>query len=227
MSLLAGLPWAGEPSLALGSTLRRRRFKMFLRLIDQVLLRQKNCRILDIGGEPWYWQNVSAMLGDRRVYITLLNLTQYHTDDARLGSLVGDARDLGSLEDQRFDLIHSNSVIEHVGQWEDMQAMANEIRRIASGYFVQSPYFWFPFEPHCMRLFFHWLPEPMRVSMQMRHARGHWDRATDIATAIRTIESAVLLDVPMFSALFPDAAIHRERVCGLTKSLIAVRSPKD
>jgi hypothetical protein len=122
-----------------------------------------------------------------------------------------------------FDLVHSNSVIEHVGRWDDMKAMAQEVRRLAPSYFVQTPYFWFPIEPHCSTAFFHWVPEPMRVSMLLRRPRWHWGQAPDVDTAMHLIESAVLIDHRMLNALFPDATIHRERFLGLTKSLIAVR----
>jgi hypothetical protein len=208
---------------AWGRAFRRRRFKLFLRLIDQVLLRHETCRILDIGGEPQYWATVADMLGPRRWQVTLVNQTGYPVDDARFISLVGDARDLASFADMSFDLVHSNSVIEHVGRWQDMRAMAGEVRRLAPSYFVQTPYFWFPIEPHCSTAFFHWLPESVRVSMLMRRPRGNWGQAPDIETAMRQIQSAVLLDYRMLATLFPDAAIHREHFLRFTKSLIAVR----
>jgi hypothetical protein len=60
--------------------------------------------------------------------------------------------------------------------------------------------------------------------MLMRRPRGHWGRAPDIDTAMRQIQSAVLLDNRMLATLFPDATIYRERFLGLAKSLIAVRN---
>ena len=42
--------------------------------------------------------------------------------------------------------------------------------------------------------------------------------------AVRLVQSAVLLDYRQYATLFPDAEIRRERVCGFTKSLMAVRS---
>ena len=198
--------------------------RAFLSLIDQALLHQDTCRIFDIGGEPQYWANVADMLGQRQWHVTLLNQVAYSVDEARFASLVGDARELGSFTDMSFDVVHSNSVIEHVGCWHDMQAMAREVRRLAPSYFVQTPYFWFPIEPHCATAFFHWLPKSVRISMLMRRPRWHWGQAPDVETAMRLIQSAVLLDYRMLATLFPDATIHRERFLGLTKSLIAVRN---
>jgi hypothetical protein len=204
-------------------SLRRRRFSLFVSLMDEVLSTQETCRILDIGGDPDYWADVEDMLGQRRWHVTLLNLTTSPVEDARFASVAGDARDLSAYADMSFDLVHSNSVIEHVGSWLDMKAMAQEARRVAPRYFVQTPYFWFPVEPHNSTFFFHWMPESIRVSLLMRRPRGRWGQAPDVDTAMRQIQSAVLLDRRMLATLFPDATIYRERIFGLTKSLIAVR----
>src|SRR5262249_1574658 len=150
---------------ARGRAFRRRRFGLFLRLIDQVLEVRETCRILDIGGEPGYWDNLADMLEGRQWQVTLVNLQAFPVDEARFSSITGDARNLRAFDDMSFDVVHSNSVIEHVGRWHDMQAMAHEVRRLAPSYFVQTPYFWFPIEPHCATAFFHWMPESIRLSM--------------------------------------------------------------
>jgi hypothetical protein len=204
-------------------TFRRRRFRLFLKLIDRVLLKHHNCRILDVGGEPQYWRAVADILGSRDIHVTLLNKTIYPADNIMFESVAGDARNLSSLADMSFDLVHSNSVVEHVGHWQDMRSMAHEVRRLAPSYFVQTPNFWFPVEQHCSTLFFHWMPEPIRVSMLMRRPRSHWGQAPDIDTAMRQIQSVMLLDYRALAALFPDSKIYRERFLGLTKSLIAMR----
>ena len=203
---------------------RRRRFALFLPLIDHVLDDRARCEILDIGGDPDYWDSVGDLLQQRCCRITLLNRAPYPVDPDKYVSLPGDARDLRQFPDMSFDLVHSNSVIEHVGRWPEMQAMAREVRRLAPNYFVQTPNFWFPIEPHCATPLFHWLPEAIRLSMLMRRPRGHWGRAADVETAMRQIQSVALLDRSMLASLFPDAEIHRERFLGMTKSLIAVRT---
>jgi hypothetical protein len=204
-------------------TFRRRRFARFIELIDTVLATREDCRILDVGGEPDYWTQVADLMGSRRYHVTLVNQVGYPVDGTQFTSIEGDARDLRNLPDQSFDIVHSNSVIEHVGRWPDMLAMSREVRRLAPIYFVQTPYFWFPVEPHCATAFFHWVPESVRLSMLMRKPRGNWGKAPDVDAAMRLIQSNVLLDYRMLRTLFPDGTILRERLFGLTKSLIAIR----
>jgi hypothetical protein len=218
------LPLSYAQRVAKGTEFRRRRFGLFIHLVDHVLAQRDSCRILDIGGEPGYWHEMANLFGGRAWHVTLVNLENYSVDGTHFTSVTADARDLRLFEDMSFDVVHSNSVIEHVGRWVDMQAMAGEVRRLAPNYFVQTPYFWFPIELHCATAFFHWLPESVRLSMLMRRPRGNWGRAPDIDTAMRQIQSNMLLDYRMLSTLFPDASIHSERFFGLTKSLIAIRN---
>lgn len=125
--------------------------------------------------------------------------------------------------DNAYDLVHSNSVIEHVGTWSRQVQMADEVRRLAPHYYIQTPYMWFPYEPHFMAVGFHWLPEQTRARAMLRRRHGHKARQPDAMAAHRLIENFRLLHVTQMQALFPDAQILRERFFGLTKSLMAVR----
>jgi hypothetical protein len=202
---------------------RRRRLSRFLAIVDEVVAAKGNCRILDVGGRLAYWQALEPLWRDRPCHITLVNLATEPTPDARFSSLAGDARDLTQFGDLSFDLVHSNSVIEHVGPWREQSKMAHEVRRLAPRYFVQTPNFWFPIEPHFRLPFIHWLPEPWRVSIVMRRACGFYPRARSCDEARRILDDARLLDPRAMAELFPDAAIQHERFAGFTKSLIAIR----
>jgi hypothetical protein len=105
-----------------------------------------------------------------------------------------------------------------------MRAFAAEVRRVASAYVVQTPYFWFPIEPHFMVPFFHWLPESSRAKLLVRLPLGHIGRAASLDEAITCVQSAQLVDQAMFRTLFPDGRLHVERIAGVPKSLVAVRN---
>jgi hypothetical protein len=153
----------------------------------------------------------------------LVNVESEPTHDERFRSIAGDGRALDQFQDQSFDVVHSNSVIEHVGGWREQWRMAREIRRLAPRYFVQTPNFWFPLEPHFRAPFIHWLPEPWRVSILMRWACGFHPRARSAGEARQMLDDARLVDARAMRELFPDAVVERERFAGFTKSLIAVR----
>ncbi|MBU0724746.1 MAG: class I SAM-dependent methyltransferase [Alphaproteobacteria bacterium] len=137
--------------------------------------------------------------------------------------IVGDARDMHQFNQGAFDIAHSNSVIEHVGLWESMQAMADEVRRVAPAYFIQTPSFWFPLEIHTRFPFFQFLPEPFRLWLLMNRDLGYMKQAADIGEATRLLQETFLLNKSQIQHLFPDASIHTERALGLPKSYIAIK----
>jgi hypothetical protein len=203
---------------------RLRRFALVKDLITRQLQEKQSCRIIDIGGEPAYWEIFGADLDWDRIQVLLVNLTVFETSHRGIVSIAGDARDLGQFGDLSFDIVHSNSVIEHVGRWPDMVMMAKEVRRLAPRYFVQTPYFWFPMEPHARTLFLHWMPESWRYRLLMKRTCGYWQKRPDVGSAVMAIQSASLLDKQQMKFLFPDAEIVSERILGITKSLMAVRN---
>ncbi len=202
---------------------RARRLKRFVDLADEIIAVRGRCRVLDLGGNRDYWIDLEPVWRGRPLEFTTVNLAPERLDDDRFTSIQGDCRNMSAFADNSFDIVHSNSVLEHVGRWNDMKAMAREVRRLAPRYFVQTPNYWFPVEPHFKSLFFNWLPEPMRVAKVMRRSLGAFPKAPTVDDAQRFIEDSTLLDARRFAHLFPDAQIERERVMGFTKSLIAVK----
>lgn len=209
---------------SLGSILRRRRAGPLLGLIDRAHTEKGSCAIVDLGGTESYWNILDRdFLRRTSCRITLLNLAPATVRDTALFELrLGDAA-ATSFADRAFDIVHANSVIEHVGGWTRMRQFSAEVRRLAPRYFVQTPNFWFPWEPHFGTFFFHYLPKPLRASMLLRKRRGFFARAANVDLALEAVESVELLDRRMFACLFPDARVVPERFIGLTKSLIAIR----
>ncbi len=71
--------------------------------------------------------------------------------------LQADPADGLPFADGAFDLAYCNSVIEHVPP-ERRAAFARELRRVARGWYVQTPAWSFPIEPHALLPAAHWLP---------------------------------------------------------------------
>ena len=76
--------------------------------------------------------------------------------------------------DGEFDLVYCSSVIEHVSLAQ-RAAFAAEIRRVGRGWFVQSPAYSFPIEPHSLLPGAQWLPERLRRPYWRLGAAGGWE----------------------------------------------------
>lgn len=202
---------------------RGRRFQTFVRLVDDILERKKTCNILDIGGTVGYWSSRKEDLLGRNVHVTIINHDKEITSEPWLSSIRGDARNLPEFQDMSFDIVHSNSVIEHVGLWRDMCSMGREVQRLAPKYFVQTPNYWFPVEPHFRAFFLHWLPDAMRLSVMMNR-RDYPGGKAEVGAAMTRLHSTILLDRRMLATIFPDAKLVPEKFFGFTKSWMAVRS---
>jgi SAM-dependent methyltransferase len=112
------------------------------------------------------------------------------------------------FDDAAFDLAYSSSVVEHV-EPERRAAFAAAVKRVARGWFVQTPAWSFPIEPHALLPFAHWLAPTLRRPYWRLGAAGSWE---DIHL-LRRAELAVLFGEPILA----------ERFGGLVKSWIALR----
>src|SRR5690554_5132707 len=123
---------------SLGSRFRSKRFMLFEQLFWEAFGKQENIHILDVGGTEEFWQD-KDITKNRRVRITLLNLKKEEVSLPNLRSAAGNATNLAEFPDGFFDLVFSNSVIEHLYTFENQQLMAKEIQRVGKRYFVQTP----------------------------------------------------------------------------------------
>jgi SAM-dependent methyltransferase len=110
------------------------------------------------------------------------------------------------FEDGEFDLAYCSSVIEHVPR-SSRPAFARELRRVARGWYVQTPAFSFPIEPHALLPAAHWLPPAVRRPYWRLGVAGEWE---DIEL-LRRGEMAALFGEPV-----------AERVGSLVKSWVSV-----
>jgi hypothetical protein len=206
---------------------RTARFKQFWTTVETVLREKGRCSILDIGGTVEYWKAQSAAL-PASVTVTIANISQQDEACGTTGfkSIVADACSMPEVGDNEFDIAHSNSVIEHVGLWQQMAKMAKEVRRVAVRHYVQTPNYWFPFEAHARFPLFQYLPEPWRIALLLKRSRGFWPQGMDIGDATMRCQSAILITHSQMQFLFPNSKIFHEKAFGLTKSLIAVGNCK-
>ena len=204
----------------LADHLRRKRFALFTEMLAGM---SRPVRVLDVGGTVSFWERM-GFRGMDRVEVTLLNLHTEQTDVPGISTMAGNACDLSHFDDNSFDIAFSNSVIEHVGGWEDQQLMAREMQRVGKHIFLQTPNKYFPLEPHFLFPFYQFLPLRVRVWLLMRFNLGWYpcfssrDAAREAATSIRLMTRKEL------QVLFPGARIYRERFGGVTKSFVVVGS---
>lgn len=204
---------------SLATSMRRKRFGMFLELLESV---PRPLRILDVGGTQGFWERM-AFVDQPEVSIVVLNITPQPVKFDHFSSVIGDATDLSPFHDQSFDVIFSNSVIEHVGGVEQQTRMAREIERVGQRYFVQTPNYYFPIEPHYLFPGFQWLPLEARAWLLNHFDLGWQKRSPTMEQARQSVGSVRLLRKNEFVALFPRANLHEEKVFGLTKSFVAYR----
>jgi len=220
--------WSADP-VSVDNPYRSRRVAQLAKLADYYIALNGACRILDIGGTADFWNTWKHALPWEKITILCVNIDippgSGETGEGNIQLIHGDATNLIGIESGRYDIAFSNSVLEHVGMWSDMQKFASEIKRVATSYYVQTPYYWFPLEVHARAPFLHWLPQPIAARLVMAKKLGFWEKAKDISEATAIIESSRLLDLAQFRSLFSDAKIEFERALGLPKSLIAIRGP--
>jgi hypothetical protein len=179
--------------------------------------------IIDLGGTEVYWRAFpfSRFVGVR-FSITLVNSDGAQKpafelpQNVAFESHIGDVCSLPSLPSGGWNIAHSNSVIEHVGGWNRVKAMAREVHRLGRAHFLQTPNYSFPIEPHHLIPAYQFLPRSLRI--RVLRAKGD-----SLEQAIANDEEIRLLTRAEVRLLFPDSLIVTERFLGLPKSFL-VRS---
>jgi hypothetical protein len=124
----------------LATRLRQKRFLLFTQLLESV---PRPIKILDVGGTLLFWERMGFTQASG-IQVVMLNVTKNATEHDHFISVVGDARDMSAFADNEFDVVFSNSVIEHVGTYADQRRMAEEVKRVGKRYFLQTPNRYFP-----------------------------------------------------------------------------------
>jgi hypothetical protein len=202
--------------LSLAARFRRGRLHLFQTLLDQL---PRPVTILDVGGTQQFWEQ-AGFTGGESVQITLLNLTPVTVTRPNFQSVSGDGRDLSQFAGQQFDIVFSNSVIEHLATRQDQQLMALAVKRVGKRYFIQTPNKYFPLEPHFLWPFFQFYPVWLRAQLLHHFDLGWVKRLPDYEAAKREVQQIRLLSRAEFRQLFPDGHLVEEKIFGLSKSFV-------
>jgi hypothetical protein len=204
---------------------RSKRFKFFLSLLEKVRS-DKPIHILDIGGTEMYWERMK-FVDATNVCVTLLNVEEVKTQKHNFISIKGDATDLSSFRDKEFEIVFSNSVIEHLFSVKNQIKMAREIMRVGKNYYVQTPNLYFPIEPHWLFPCFQFLPFKVRVFLTRNLDLGHYKKAVNEDEAIKRVNEVKLLTERKMRKVFPDGKVYREKFLGMVKSVTMYRFPEE
>jgi hypothetical protein len=199
---------------------RNRRANKFLALFKPTPLD----RILDVGGLPQFWSGLPI-----ESRITLLNVDPLGEEQKPFVKpnqefALGDGTKL-DYEDGSFDIVLSNSVIEHLGTLDRQVAFASEVRRVGKAYWVQTPAKEFPIEPHYFGAFVHWFPGAVQKRLLRRLTLWGWRARPTAALIAQAVSELRLLTRSAFAKLFSDATIWTERLAGWPKSHVAYKLP--
>lgn len=180
-----------------------------LRLFKSFMRPSRGELIVDVGGslkaadDP----NISSRLGDPGDVV----LVNKDVESLRGGGCGGymqvccDGRSL-CFRDKSIDVVFSNAVLEHVGDFDEQTRFAGEVVRVGRRWFVATPNFWFPFELHVRLPFIHFLPSQVkRIIMGFMGKHGEYN----------------LLTSGKLSTLFPGSRIVKQRTTFYPEILIA------
>jgi len=202
-------------STSISDRLRARRFRTLLETFPELA----EMRVLDLGGTTSFWASVPMP----PAHVVLVNLSDEAVDQPWITSMVGDVCDPSdALRRERFDLVFSNSVIEHVGGHARRAQMADVVRGFSDRHWVQTPYRYFPIEPHWLFPGFQFLPTPAQARVGARWPLT-WSGPVSHEQSVADAMGVELLNLTQFRHYFPDSHVSVERVVGFPKSLIAWR----
>jgi hypothetical protein len=207
---------------------RKLKFQRFLAALPD---RRSPLRIIDIGGTAPFWLNWWGMTEADGVHVTLVNDHVQDTSDSDvpdvpfLESWRTNAMHLSKAELAQFDLVFSNSCIEHLASWDDQMRLARWITESGKAYFVQVPNKYAPIDPHYPRPyvpFFACYPTPLQQRLLTISALGSSGKHT-MASAAELLKYYNPLGLRDMRRLFPDAELSVEKPFGVPMSILAYR----
>ena len=196
---------------------REKRLEFFSEFCENL---SKPLSVLDLGGSDYHWRD-SEFQNNRDYHITIVNTEDQSTEDFNnLSYIKKDVKDLGFFEENEYDLVYSNSLIEHINNFLHQKKLAREIARIGKHYFIQTPNYYFPVEPHFLFPMFQFLPLGLKTKLIRNYDLGWFKKETDIVKANELANSVRLLKKSELKEIFPDGKIYYEKYYIFNKSFI-------
>ena len=206
-----------DGSGSVGQRMRSRRWDWFRAEFPDI----ESMSVIDLGGTAEAW--LRAPVRPASVHVVNLEPESAESPAPWIRAEQADACDLpGRILSGTYDLVFSNSVLEHVGGLAQRLRFAEAVHKLADRHWVQTPYRYFPIEPHWLFPGFQFLPLAARGQLSRRWPLVH----TKAATRRDGLEAALwveLLSISELSYLFPTSVIRAERLLGLPKSLVAIK----
>jgi SAM-dependent methyltransferase len=207
------------------------RVDLFLKLLNP----QGKIKLLDLGGGHGDFSYKISQKIDAEVWVADIN------DGPKLAekkygfnSVILEEGGLLPFEDNQFDIVICNSVIEHVtlpksacrsqafcqkdweeGSLKNQAAFAKEIKRVGKSYFVQTPHKNFPIESHTWFPFVNWLSHETTIKL-VSFLNKFWPKKCAEV-------DWNLLNKAMMQELFDDAQLYVEHCLAIPKSIIAYK----
>ena len=177
-------------------------------------------RVLDLGGTAVFWR----LAGLRAQHVTIVNIDREEApEEPWMDTVQGDAC-VGGFG--KFDLVLSNSVLEHVGGHGRRQQFSDVVHESAPAWWVQTPYRYFPIEPHWLFPGFQFLPFRARLTVAQHWNVGHNPALKNKAEAAELVASTELISATEMHAYFPDGKLWFERIGGIPKSMVAYKATR-
>jgi ubiquinone/menaquinone biosynthesis C-methylase UbiE len=184
-------------------------------------------KVLDVGAEinphgnrglqlidSYRWKDKLSAINASAEHIELIK--QHYPE---VEAIVTDARKL-PWPDKHFDIIYSNAVIEHVGDFEKQKQTATEIMRVSKQWFVTTPNRWYPFEFHSRLPLVTWLPGHSYLWFGSIISYNHTKRR--YALTFRKMSGTRLMTANELQQCFPTSKIIKQRVTFMAETLIAI-----
>lgn len=188
---------------------RQKKYDSFVKFLRPV----QSDKVLDLGGGPGnYFESLYPWPDN----VVVLDIDMRELRKLSKGvPTIGDAMAL-PFADYAFDIVFSNAVIEHVGNFNCQKLFASEVRRVGGAYFVTTPWKGFPLELHYKLPLYQFVPKKLQRQLSKHFELGWYNRGQ--------WEDINLLWHHQLRDLFPDSVIIKQRVSVWPETLIAYRA---